>query len=492
MISFVGDQPADLTVRLFTDADFAGEQSDSKSTSGTFLCLSGPNTLAPQAAQSKKQSAVSHSTPEAEIVSADHGVRTEGLPALDLWEVILDRKLILQFEEDNSAAKRVIDTGRNPTMRHLNRTHKVDLRFLHEQVEQGNMIVNQCPTAEMAADVLTKAFTNEDKWKHACSLIGHTKLNEISWTDPRPASSKSEPKGPATPASQGNTRVIIEFCCGDDYKIGKFAMHAEGCDSKRLTIAEDLTTDEGLAIALKWIKEAKDRGETILLWAAIPCTGGSPWQNYNRRFPSAAAKIRVHIKVFNKLFDNFMITAREVIQCGGIVVNEWPERCAYWRFPKVKAFFNEIMVRSVTVHGCSFDLKSIRVPSKYIYKPWRLDSSNHEFLEPFVPHVCPGESETHQHVPCAGKDTKRTEEYTNMFAKLVVKSFSNVSNVSKTTQKNKSAFVACAVRAENVRSRNQSSPKPNLKTVTLQHSYSTNSTCTVSYTHLTLPTKRIV
>ena len=178
-------------------------------------------------------------------------------------------------------------------------------------------------------------------------------------------------------------------------------------------------------------------------------------------------RIRVHIKVFNKLFDNFMITAREVIQCGGIVVNEWPERCAYWRFPKVKDFFNEIMVRSVVVHGCSFDLKSIRVPSKYIYKPWRLDSSNHEFLEPFVPHVCPGESETHQHVPCAGKDTKRTEEYTNMFAKLVVKSFSNVSNVSKTTQKNKSAFVACAVRAENVRSRNQSSPKPNLKTCLL-------------------------
>jgi ribosomal protein L16/L10AE len=133
------------------------------------MTVCGPNSLAPLNGQSKKQSAVSHSTPESEIVSADAGVRTFGLPALDLWSLILNRRVKLVLEEDNSAAKRVIETGRNPTMRHLNRTHKVDLRFLFEQVANGNMEVRQCPTDSMAADILNKAFTNKN--------VGNTHAN---------------------------------------------------------------------------------------------------------------------------------------------------------------------------------------------------------------------------------------------------------------------------------------------------------------------------
>ena len=64
-----------------------------------------------------------------------------------------------------------------------------------------------------------------------------------------------------------------------------------------------------------------------------------------------------------------------------------------------------------------------------------------------------------------------------MFAKLVVKSFSDVSNFSKPIQKTKSAFVACAVRIENVRSKNQQNPKPN----TPKDSYCTNATTTTHH-----------
>ena len=41
---YVGDDPADCWLALFSDASFAGDLSDSKSTSGAILCLVGPQT----------------------------------------------------------------------------------------------------------------------------------------------------------------------------------------------------------------------------------------------------------------------------------------------------------------------------------------------------------------------------------------------------------------------------------------------------------------
>eukprot|EP00971_Amphidinium_carterae_P005043 101025-Amphidinium_carterae.1 len=33
------------------------------------------------------------------------------------------------------------------------------------------MILNKCDTNDQSADIFTKSFTDETKWKHACSLI---------------------------------------------------------------------------------------------------------------------------------------------------------------------------------------------------------------------------------------------------------------------------------------------------------------------------------
>lgn len=84
LVAWVGDHPKDMTVKLFSDADFAGDLETSRSTSGVFLQLTGTNTFYPLAGQSKNQSCVSHSTPEAELVAADLAIRTEGLPALQI------------------------------------------------------------------------------------------------------------------------------------------------------------------------------------------------------------------------------------------------------------------------------------------------------------------------------------------------------------------------------------------------------------------------
>ena len=54
----------------------------------------------PIAGISKRQTNVSHSTPEAEIVAADFAVRSLGTPALTLWSLLLRKEVYLQFHED--------------------------------------------------------------------------------------------------------------------------------------------------------------------------------------------------------------------------------------------------------------------------------------------------------------------------------------------------------------------------------------------------------
>ena len=180
---YVGDAPSQCWLCLFSDASFAGDLRDSKSTSGGLLCLVGPNTYVPLSWLCKKQGAVSHSTAEAEVISLDTGIRLEGLPALSLWDLVIDvfeplaskketpklsfpeRELLqrksfdmleavdyvppslpitygrakLYALEDNDAVIKMIVKGRSPNLRHVGRTHRVDLDWPFERINKDPM-----------------------------------------------------------------------------------------------------------------------------------------------------------------------------------------------------------------------------------------------------------------------------------------------------------------------------------------------------------------
>ena len=51
--------------------------------------LIGPNTSVPMGHLCKKQGAVTHSSTEAEVVALDACLRVDGIPALTLWDQIL-------------------------------------------------------------------------------------------------------------------------------------------------------------------------------------------------------------------------------------------------------------------------------------------------------------------------------------------------------------------------------------------------------------------
>ena len=58
-------------------------------TSGGTLCVFGSHTFVPISWMCKKQTAVSHSSTESEIISLDTGLRLDGLPALEFWDLIV-------------------------------------------------------------------------------------------------------------------------------------------------------------------------------------------------------------------------------------------------------------------------------------------------------------------------------------------------------------------------------------------------------------------
>ena len=111
------------------------------------------------AGQSKKQGCVSHSTPESELVAADHTARTFGIPSADLWSLLLSRPSIeVKLHEDNETAIVAMRQGYSNAMRHLERTHGISLRSLAEHVNTELFKLLNERAALQRGDIFTKGF----------------------------------------------------------------------------------------------------------------------------------------------------------------------------------------------------------------------------------------------------------------------------------------------------------------------------------------------
>ena len=167
----IGDSPDQLYLRLFVDAGFCNDRDDAKSNSGIWLLLCGPNTSFPLQWLSQKQSNVSHSTTEAELVSLDTGYRIETVPVQDLWQALLNRVVQVGVEEDNQACIKVVKKGYSKKLRHINKYHKVNLASLKQNlVDDDANQLNYIVTDEQAADIFTKSLAPA-KWPNALKLL---------------------------------------------------------------------------------------------------------------------------------------------------------------------------------------------------------------------------------------------------------------------------------------------------------------------------------
>ena len=150
----------------YSDADWAGDLSDRKSTSGYIFMFSG----GPVSWSSKKQKCVALSTAEAEYVALSAAVQE------CIWLRQLEAELsstndvpTLIFEDNQST----IGMAKNPQFH--GRAKHIDIRhhFVREQLAHGTIQLKYCPTTEMTADILTKGLNRErySKLREKASIL---------------------------------------------------------------------------------------------------------------------------------------------------------------------------------------------------------------------------------------------------------------------------------------------------------------------------------
>ena len=192
----------------FQDSDFAGHTEDSQSTSGRILCIFGSRTLVSMSLMCKKQTSL----------------RMDGLPALDLWDVVIelfrsskstetpthqaagncsrnhkskpkqkgnrdvDQFLNVDYVttnanssqgesqlyifQENEAVNKMIIKGRSPTMRHMSRTHRVALDRLFDGSNLDSKLqIKYVDTKNQLLDMLTKGSFTRDEWDQLLRLL---------------------------------------------------------------------------------------------------------------------------------------------------------------------------------------------------------------------------------------------------------------------------------------------------------------------------------
>ena len=152
-----------MEIHGFTDADWAGNPNDRKSTAGYFTFVGGNLVTW----RSKKQKVVALSSAEAEFRGIKSG----------LTEILWLRKLMTELDLrpalpcrlfcDNKAA---ISISENPVQHDRTKHVEVDRHFIKENIEAKVVEMPYVKSEDQLADILTKAVNSKSFQEVLCKL----------------------------------------------------------------------------------------------------------------------------------------------------------------------------------------------------------------------------------------------------------------------------------------------------------------------------------
>jgi hypothetical protein len=140
-----------LHVYSYSDADWAGDITDRKSTSGGLVVVSGT----PVSWWSKKQKCVSTSTCEAEYVSLCDAAK-ECMWFAQWFHEFLSADISIPIYCDNTAA---IQLSKNEIQHQRTKHIDISYHFLRDLIKQGKVTVEWVSTNDQLADILTKQLS---------------------------------------------------------------------------------------------------------------------------------------------------------------------------------------------------------------------------------------------------------------------------------------------------------------------------------------------
>ena len=167
------------SLHMHVDSDLCGDFLSTKSTNGAWLYVKGAEEGAEIAVDwgCNKETFTSSNTQESETAALAVRTKMMALPMQSLFERVLCRAVNLFVHEDNDATCKALAKGYGPSLRHLNRTHRVSLGVMHDLITQKPLagqsrfeLLKEC-TKLMKANVFTKQLGSVE-FAEAMGMLG--------------------------------------------------------------------------------------------------------------------------------------------------------------------------------------------------------------------------------------------------------------------------------------------------------------------------------
>ena len=179
-----------------------------------------------------------------------------------------------------------------------------------------------------------------------------------------------------------------------------------------ITEDDDMLSPYGISKARRCLRTKLDS-----VFFAGPCTGGSPWNRINRVVSEATTQlIEAKKQIFWAMWEVFASVLSELINMGSPALLELPRGCDYWKDRRMTDLVEGTVSHEHKFDGCMYGLKSqFQETPKPIKKPWKIVTWGVSF--PKLRRRC---DRRHDHVECAGRETRITQVYTKWIAKIIM------------------------------------------------------------------------